>query len=254
MQVRVRLSGRETSRLFLSGDTLIQLPLDGALPDADGSPVPRTGIFLSELAGTAGRALRGSSPTRRPRGLRRRRAQPTRDRLGGIVTDQADILAAQLAPTGRRPASSRRCSSHATGSWSPPTPTRLRRRRRGRPGGGLIDLGARLAAELRPARGEVHLARVRRAQRRPGTLRRRAHARARRYAQRPHLRVPSQRRRHRDRPAGAAGRTDGRGLSWKMRSNNWTCWRGASASAPAARSSSPVVSAPSPAAATRTAR
>jgi len=49
VQVKVRLSGRETSRLFVSGDTLLQLPLDGAL--ADGSPVPRTSIFLSELAG-----------------------------------------------------------------------------------------------------------------------------------------------------------------------------------------------------------
>jgi hypothetical protein len=51
VQVKVRLSGRETSRLFVSGDTLIQLPLDGALPDADASPVPRMSIFLSELAG-----------------------------------------------------------------------------------------------------------------------------------------------------------------------------------------------------------
>ncbi len=51
VQITVRLSGRETSRLFVSGDTLIQLPLDGALPDPDGSPVPRTSIFLSELAG-----------------------------------------------------------------------------------------------------------------------------------------------------------------------------------------------------------
>jgi len=51
VQVKVRLSGRETSRLFVSGDTLVQLPLDGALPDADGSPVPRTSMFLSELAG-----------------------------------------------------------------------------------------------------------------------------------------------------------------------------------------------------------
>jgi hypothetical protein len=51
VQVKVRLSGRETSRLFVSGDTLIQLPLDGALPDDDASPVPRTTIFLSELAG-----------------------------------------------------------------------------------------------------------------------------------------------------------------------------------------------------------
>jgi hypothetical protein len=51
VQVKVRLSGRETSRLFVSGDTLIQLPLDAALPDPDGSPIPRSSIFLSELAG-----------------------------------------------------------------------------------------------------------------------------------------------------------------------------------------------------------
>ena len=51
VQVKVRLSGRETSRLFVSGDTLVQLPLEGALPDRDGSPVPRMSIYLSELAG-----------------------------------------------------------------------------------------------------------------------------------------------------------------------------------------------------------
>ena len=50
--VCVRLSGRETNRLFLAGDRLIQLPLDGALPDADAGPLPRMSIFLSELAGT----------------------------------------------------------------------------------------------------------------------------------------------------------------------------------------------------------
>ena len=53
VRVRVRLSGRETSRLFLSGDTLIQLPLDGALTADGGSPIPRTSIFLSELVGLA---------------------------------------------------------------------------------------------------------------------------------------------------------------------------------------------------------
>jgi len=53
VRVRVRLSGRETSRLFLSGDTLIQLPLDGALTAHEGSPIPRTSIFLSELVGLA---------------------------------------------------------------------------------------------------------------------------------------------------------------------------------------------------------
>jgi hypothetical protein len=51
VQVKVRLSGRETSRLFVNGDALIQLPLEGALPDPDGSPVPRSSIYLSELAG-----------------------------------------------------------------------------------------------------------------------------------------------------------------------------------------------------------
>lgn len=51
VRVQVRLSGRETSQLFMSGDILVQLPLDGALPEDDGSPVPRTSIFLSELAG-----------------------------------------------------------------------------------------------------------------------------------------------------------------------------------------------------------
>jgi hypothetical protein len=51
VQVKVRLSGRETSRLFVIGDTLLQLPLEGALPDGAGSPVARTSMFLSELAG-----------------------------------------------------------------------------------------------------------------------------------------------------------------------------------------------------------
>jgi hypothetical protein len=52
VRVQVELSGREANRLFLAGDTLIQLPLDGALPDADGSPIPRVSIFLSEIAGS----------------------------------------------------------------------------------------------------------------------------------------------------------------------------------------------------------
>jgi len=52
VRVQVRLSARETNRLFLNGDTLVQLPLDGALPDSDGAPIPRTSIFLSELAGS----------------------------------------------------------------------------------------------------------------------------------------------------------------------------------------------------------
>jgi hypothetical protein len=53
VRVRVRLSGRETSRLFVSGDTLVDLPLQGAVQPgagAAGPPIPRTAIFLSELA------------------------------------------------------------------------------------------------------------------------------------------------------------------------------------------------------------
>lgn len=52
VHVRVRLSARETNRLFLNGDTLIQLPLEGSVPEPDGAPIPRTGVFLSELAGS----------------------------------------------------------------------------------------------------------------------------------------------------------------------------------------------------------
>ncbi len=48
----VRLSPRETNRLFLSGDTLIQLPLDGTVPQPESTPIPRMSIFLSELAGS----------------------------------------------------------------------------------------------------------------------------------------------------------------------------------------------------------
>jgi len=51
VHVRVRLSPRELNRLFLSGDTLIQLPLDGLADDAGAAPIPRTSIFLSEIAG-----------------------------------------------------------------------------------------------------------------------------------------------------------------------------------------------------------
>lgn len=52
VHVRVRLSARETSRLFLSGDTLLQLPSDGALPADDAAPILRPGIFLSQLSGS----------------------------------------------------------------------------------------------------------------------------------------------------------------------------------------------------------
>jgi hypothetical protein len=62
VHVHVRLSARELSRLFLSGDTLIQLPLEGIAdepgadePGADeprSAPFPRMSMFLSEIAGS----------------------------------------------------------------------------------------------------------------------------------------------------------------------------------------------------------
>jgi len=51
VRVQVRLSGRESSRLFLSGDSLVQLPLDGASAETERAPLPRTSIYLSELVG-----------------------------------------------------------------------------------------------------------------------------------------------------------------------------------------------------------
>jgi len=53
VHVRVRLSSRELNRLFLSGDTLIQLPLDGIVDEAAAAPMPRMSIFLSEIAGSS---------------------------------------------------------------------------------------------------------------------------------------------------------------------------------------------------------
>jgi hypothetical protein len=53
VHVHVRLSSRELNRLYLAGDTLLQLPLDGLADESGAAPIPRTSIFLSELAGSA---------------------------------------------------------------------------------------------------------------------------------------------------------------------------------------------------------
>ena len=53
VHVHVRLSARELNRLFLSGDTLIQLPLEGIRRRTGASaPIPRMSMFLSEIAGS----------------------------------------------------------------------------------------------------------------------------------------------------------------------------------------------------------
>jgi hypothetical protein len=52
VHVRVRLTPRELNRLFMAGDILIQLPADGSVEQSAGAPIPRTSIFLYELAGS----------------------------------------------------------------------------------------------------------------------------------------------------------------------------------------------------------
>ncbi len=149
VQVKVRLSGRETSRLFVSGDTLIQLPLDGALLDADGSPVPRTSIFLSELAGKRDGLSRTFSGGEDARRLRRRRPHPTRDRLGGVMTDQADILAAQLAPYRQTPGIVAALLVSRDGFViAADADPEFKADAVAAQVAGVIDIGARLAAEL----------------------------------------------------------------------------------------------------------
>lgn len=54
VRVQVKLSGRDASSLFVNGDTLIHLPLEGALPEVGRAPIPRASIYLSELASNRG--------------------------------------------------------------------------------------------------------------------------------------------------------------------------------------------------------
>ena len=50
VHVSLRLTPRERSRVFISGDVLIHLPTEGVVLDDAAPPMPRTGLFLSELA------------------------------------------------------------------------------------------------------------------------------------------------------------------------------------------------------------
>lgn len=49
VRISVRLTPRELSQVFLSGDTLIRLPVEQAICE-DTAPVLRDTVFLSELA------------------------------------------------------------------------------------------------------------------------------------------------------------------------------------------------------------
>jgi hypothetical protein len=51
VRVQVRLGARDQRLIFTAGDHLIQLPVGGLLQDADGPPIERSSIFLTELAG-----------------------------------------------------------------------------------------------------------------------------------------------------------------------------------------------------------
>ncbi len=50
VRVRVRLTQREIGRVFTSGDLLLHLPSEGLVSEEADRPVPRTSMYLSELA------------------------------------------------------------------------------------------------------------------------------------------------------------------------------------------------------------
>jgi hypothetical protein len=52
VRVQVRLDVGDQRRVFTSGDHLVQLPCAGLVPAADGAPMERSSIFLTELAGS----------------------------------------------------------------------------------------------------------------------------------------------------------------------------------------------------------
>ncbi len=132
----------------MSGDTLIQLPLDGALPDADASPVPRMSIFLSELAGRRDGLTRTFSTQRAAQAFAAAvRTNP--HRLGGVMTDQADILAAQLAPYRETPGIAAALLISRDGFVvAADTNPDFKTDAVAAQVAGVIDIGARLATEL----------------------------------------------------------------------------------------------------------
>jgi hypothetical protein len=84
VHVALRLTSRELGRVFTRGDVLIQLPTEGIVPDKDAAPVPRSGLFLSELAEL-------------PDGFTRAFVdQPSADAFAVSVRGQLDDAAARL--------------------------------------------------------------------------------------------------------------------------------------------------------------
>jgi hypothetical protein len=50
VRVLVRLTPRELTSVFVAGDVLLHLPTDGLAESAAGRPMPRSSMFLSEMA------------------------------------------------------------------------------------------------------------------------------------------------------------------------------------------------------------
>ena len=84
VRVALRLTSRELGRVFTRGDVLIQLPTEGIVPDKAAAPVPRSGLFLSELAEL-------------PDGFTRAFVdQPSADAFAASVRGQLDAAAVKL--------------------------------------------------------------------------------------------------------------------------------------------------------------
>ena len=85
VRVRLRLTAREIGRVFVGGDVLVQLPTNGVVIDEGAAPIPRTGIFLSELA------------EEREGFVRRFTDQASADAYAASVSEQLDALQTQLS-------------------------------------------------------------------------------------------------------------------------------------------------------------
>jgi len=50
VRILVRLTPRELNNVFVAGDVLLHLPADGLAESGGERPIPRTSMFLSEMA------------------------------------------------------------------------------------------------------------------------------------------------------------------------------------------------------------
>ena len=90
VRVCLRLTAREIGKVFVSGDELIQLPTSGMVADSGGSPVPRAGIFLSELAEASDGFVRSFAD------------KATAEAYAASVREQLDAMEARVSGSDRR--------------------------------------------------------------------------------------------------------------------------------------------------------